>query len=337
MPELREQVFRTLLESAFQTGLPYVGTATPAEFDRGAGLVETVYFDFVYSPYRDIHGQIEGVFVIASDVSEQVRARQQLDQLRQTAEAASRNKDEFLATLGHELRNPLSAIVTAVAVMKLRGTGSTAREKMVIERQTNHLARLVDDIVDLSRIDCGKVELRNETLEIGEIVERAVESTGPLLAERKHQLVVNVPGQGLPVEGHPTRLTQVVANLLTNAAKYTNTGGRINVSARLDGAEVILTVQDNGIGISRQALPSIFDLFVQERQPPDAAQGGLGLGLTIVRSLVERHGGSVSAASGGAGCGSEFTVRLPKSGQQAGPAIGTGVCKTAQIGFPVTD
>jgi PAS domain S-box-containing protein len=311
MPELRDQVFKTLLENAFHTGVPYVGTETPAQLGRGTGHVETVYFDFVYSPYRDIQGQIEGVFVIASDVTQQVVARQQLDQLRQVAEAANRNKDEFLATLGHELRNPLSAILTAVAVMKMRGNGETAREQLVIERQTNHLARLVDDIVDLSRIDCGKVELRNETLEIAEIVERAVEATGPLLEERGHHLVVNVPSQGLPVDGDPTRLTQVVTNLLTNAARYTNAGGHISVSARADDAEVVLSVQDNGIGISRQALPSIFDLFVQARQPGDRARGGLGLGLTIVRSLVERHGGSVSATSDGAHCGSEFTVRLP--------------------------
>jgi signal transduction histidine kinase len=187
----------------------------------------------------------------------------------------------------------------------------------VIERQTNHLARLVDDMVDLSRIDCGKVELRRETLEIAEIVERAVESTGPLLETRGHHLVVNVPSQGLPVEGDPTRLTQVVANLLTNAAKYTNPGGQISVSARVDGAQVVLSVRDNGIGISLEALPFIFDLFVQERQPGGRAQGGLGLGLTIVRSLVERHGGSVSAASDGTDRGSEFTVRLPRSDSHA--------------------
>ena len=311
MPELRDQVFPSLLSEVYKSGRPYVGNEIPASLARNEGPLETVYFDFVYSPFRNIEGDIEGVFVIASDVTDQVLARNQLNGLRVAAESANRAKDEFLAMLGHELRNPLSPILTALQLMKLRGGDALERERTVIERQVTHLTRLVDDLLDVSRIARGKVELKEEIVEIAEIVAKAIEIASPLLQQRAHTLNMHVQRKGLTVNGDATRLSQVVSNLLTNAAKYTPPGGHITIRTEQDHGEVVVRVRDSGLGIAPEVLPRVFDLFVQERQAIDRSQGGLGLGLTIVRNLVERHGGTVSANSDGPGKGSEFVVRLP--------------------------
>ena len=272
------------------------------------------------NPVRDADGRVVRWFGTNTDVEAERRATEANDRLREReqaarreAEAASRAKDEFLAMLGHELRNPLAPILTALQLMKLRGSDDTARERVVIERQVKHLTRLVDDLLDVSRITRGKVELREEVVELADVVAKAIEMTSPLLEERQHTLRVDVRRRGLAVKGDPTRLGQVVANLLTNAAKYTGQGGDISVEAASNGDDVVLRVRDNGMGIAPEVLPHIFDLFVQERQAIDRAQGGLGLGLTIVRSLVERHGGTVAAHSAGVGRGAEFTIRLPRT------------------------
>jgi signal transduction histidine kinase/DNA-binding response OmpR family regulator len=312
LPELRGQVFEDLLRDVYRSGTPYVGRGTPARLDRrGDGTFDTVYFNFVYAPFRNVGGGIEGVFVTASDVTDDIRAHDQVDQLRQAAEAANRAKDEFLAMLGHELRNPLAPIQTALQLMRLRGDGTAERERMVIERQVAHLTRLVDDLLDVSRIARGRVDLERKRIEIAEVVARAVEIASPLLEQRTHTLDVQVPRHGLMVDGDPSRLSQVVSNLLTNAAKYTESGGRITVHAGREHDDIVLRVRDTGIGISPEMVPHVFDLFVQERQALDRSQGGLGLGLTIVRSLVALHHGTVSVKSEGPGRGSEFTIRLP--------------------------
>ena len=330
MPELGDQGFRSSLDGVYQTGVPYVGTETPATFQRTDGSTETVYFNFVYSAFRSVEGTIEGVFVIASDVTEQVCARNQINELREAAEAANRSKDEFLAMLGHELRNPLSPILTALHLMKLRGPAGSERERTVIERQVNHLTRLVDDLLDVSRIARGKVQLKEEIVEIAEVIAKAIEMSSPLLEQRTQRLATHVPRAGLAVKGDPTRLSQVFSNLLTNAAKYTPPRGRIAVSAAREKNDVVIRVRDSGIGIASDVLPRIFDLFVQERQAIDRSQGGLGLGLTIVRNLIESHGGSVSAHSDGPGRGSEFVVRLPKT-LSAEPAEQTGPPSSASL------
>ncbi|HWZ90483.1 MAG TPA: ATP-binding protein, partial [Polyangiaceae bacterium] len=175
----------------------------------------------------------------------------------------------------------------------------------------NHLTTLVDDLLDISRITQGKIELKRERVELHSVVTRAIELASPLLEQRRHVLVVDVPLRGIAALLDPTRFAQVISNLLTNAAKYTEVGGQILISATSTGGEVTLSVKDNGIGIEAQALPHVFDIFMQERQTSDRAHGGLGLGLAIVRSLVELHGGTVSASSGGRGAGSIFTIRLP--------------------------
>jgi len=310
MPELRDQIFPSLLDEVFRTGVPYTGREIPAKLDFGKGTQETIYFNFVYSPFRNIDGAIEGIFIIASDVTAQVLAREQMNGLREAAEAANRAKDEFLAMLGHELRNPLSPIVTALQVMKLQGPAGSERARTVIERQVNHLVRLVDDLLDVSRIARGKVALKKEPLELADIAAKAIEMVSPLLEQRAHTLIVDVP-RGLHLHGDPTRLSQVVSNLLANAAKYTPAAGRITVHAQRSEDQLVLRVRDTGIGIAAVVLPRVFDLFVQERQAIDRSQGGLGLGLAIVRNLVEGHGGSVMVRSEGAGRGSEFIVRLP--------------------------
>jgi PAS domain S-box-containing protein len=231
---------------------------------------------------------------------------------RAEAESASRAKDEFFAILGHELRNPLSPLVTALQLMRLRGDQSSLKERAVIERQVKHLVRLVDDLLDLSRITRGKVELRCEPVEIAEVVSKGIEMAAPLLERKSHHLVVDVPrGRGLRVHGDIGRLAQVFCNLLSNAAKYTDPGGRITVQASRSGASVSIRVIDNGVGIDDSLMPHIFDMFTQAKQTLDRSQGGLGIGLTIVRSLVTMHGGSVRARSEGAGRGTEFVVELP--------------------------
>ena len=283
------------------------------------------------SPIRDAGGAIVGASKVARDISQrkrlearnsELREREQL--ARQEAEAANRAKDEFLAMLGHEMRNPLSPILTALQLMKLRGGGGLERERAVIERQVGHLTRLVDDLLDVSRITRGKVALKEELVEIGEVVAKAIEIATPLLDQRTHALDVVVP-RGLWLRGDSVRLSQIVSNLLTNAAKYTPASGRITVRVTDERGEIVIRVRDTGIGIAPDVLPHVFDLFVQERQAIDRAQGGLGLGLTIVRNLVERHGGTVSAHSDGPGSGSEFVVRLPRAHAPVDPEVSTRV------------
>ena len=229
---------------------------------------------------------------------------------RMRAESASRAKDDFLAMLGHELRNPLSPIVTALHLIRHRNTAGIDRELTVLDRQVAHLSRLVDDLLDVSRIAQGKIDVKRDPLAVDAVISRAVEMASPLFEQRRHELTVSID-PGLRVAGDLVRLAQVFANLLTNAAKYTAPGGHVSLRATRDGADVVVRVRDDGVGISAEMLPRVFELFVQERQTIDRSGGGLGLGLTIVRSLVRLHGGDVSATSAGPGTGSEFVVRLP--------------------------
>jgi signal transduction histidine kinase len=226
---------------------------------------------------------------------------------------ADRHKDEFLAMLAHELRNPLAPIYNAVQLMRRKSVDDPQLvwSRDVIERQTMHLSRLVDDLLDVSRITRGKINLTKELLDIANLISRAVETTHPLIVERAHDLVIDIPDEPLHVLGDPTRLTQALGNVLSNAAKYTERGGRIKVRVSREGPEVLIRVSDNGEGIPADLLPVIFNLFTQLDRTSGHAQGGLGIGLALVRKLVEMHGGSVTAHSEGAGRGSEFTIRLP--------------------------
>jgi signal transduction histidine kinase len=261
--------------------------------------------DYLVKPFsaRELLARVEMQLLRASMRAVEDRQRRQL-------EVANRTKDEFLAMLGHELRNPLAPILTALQLMRLRGGDALEKERTVIERQTRHLVRLVDDLLDVSRIARGKIDLRRERVDVADVVAKAIEMSSPLLEERQHDLSVDVP-RDVAVDADPARLAQVFANLLTNSAKYTETGGSIQVTAERVGESVTIRVKDDGIGIAAEMLPHVFDMFAQERQALDRTRGGLGLGLTIVKTLTELHGGSVEVSSAGRGQGSEFLVRLP--------------------------
>jgi signal transduction histidine kinase/CheY-like chemotaxis protein len=246
--------------------------------------------------------------------------RQKTEQALRTAD---RRKDEFLATLGHELRNPLAPILNSLEILKLSGAFEEARTApacAVMERQVHHLNRLVDDLLEVSRITRGIIEIKKEALDLTAIVKAAIETSRPVLDNLRHEVRIDIEPSQICVAGDPVRLTQVFANLLNNAAKYTNHGGVIKVTTRRDNGEAIVSVKDNGIGINPNALAQVFDMFMQVDRSTRRSQGGLGIGLTLVRSLVGMHGGSVEAKSEGPGLGSEFIVRLPLLTVAAVPA-----------------
>lgn len=255
-------------------------------------------------PLRDATGAPRGAIGAYVDVTRIKRAEAALRE-------ADRRKDEFLALLSHELRNPLTPILTAAQILRLRADPEAQIDLDVIVRQAKHLVRLVDDLLDVSRVARGKVTLARRRVEASSIVAAAVEATRPLIEQREHRLELSVPLEGLAVEADEVRLTQVLANLLSNAAHYTPPGGRVAVSAQRDGRDVVLRVRDTGVGIDPSLMPNLFEMFTQGERERRA--GGLGLGLSLVRALTEAHGGTVAAHSEGPGCGSEFTVRLPAS------------------------
>jgi signal transduction histidine kinase/CheY-like chemotaxis protein len=224
-----------------------------------------------------------------------------------------RRKDEFLGMLAHELRNPLAPIRNAAQILKRPDLDETrlAWCRNVIDRQVEHLARLVDDLLDVSRISRGKIELKKESLAVSAIVQRAMEITQPLIETRRHELTVQLPPEPVIVEGDLVRLAQVVSNLLNNAAKYTDEGGSIWLTVEHVGNDVFIRVRDNGRGIASSALPNLFQLFYQVDRTLDRSEGGLGIGLSLVKSLVTMHGGDVWATSAGRGQGSVFIIRLP--------------------------
>ncbi|RKH23149.1 response regulator [Corallococcus sp. CA041A] len=317
LPDLARQGIYELLDGVFTTGEPYIGRSLRVVFNDGPDQsAREVFFDFVYQPMSDAKGQVESIIVVAFDVTELATARRE-------AEAANRAKDEFLAMLGHELRNPLAPILTALQLMRLRGETAAVRERTLIERQVTHLVRMVDDLLDVSRVTRGKVTLKRERVTLTDVVAKAIEQISPLIDQRQHTLEVDLPDRGMDLNGDPTRLAQVFANLLTNAAKYTEPGGFLAVTGTREGRELVLSVRDTGVGIAPEMLPRVFDLFVQEHQALDRSQGGLGLGLAIARSLVTLHEGAISAHSAGRGRGSTFTVRLPALEAEAPAALPT--------------
>jgi two-component system, sensor histidine kinase len=260
----------------------------------------------------DAHPEIG--FKVLLQVSERLRSKNEqiLTLHLKSVEAANRAKDEFVAMLGHELRNPLGAITTAIHVLNTRGDSDdkAARLRGIIARQTQHLSRLVEDLLDVSKLVSGKIIVHRQVEDLREVAVRALASFHE--AGKATQHVISLTGGPVRVHGDPTRLEQVVSNLLDNAVKYTPPGGRVELTIVADGRDAVLTVRDTGVGIHQEVLPLIFDLFVQANQTLERSEGGLGLGLTIVKRLVELHGGTVSASSAGPNRGSEFIVRLPR-------------------------
>jgi signal transduction histidine kinase len=316
-PELAGTAAVAVLDRVYETGEPFVTNEMLIRIDKsGRGELEDCYFKFNLEPLRTPAGRVYGMMAIAADITPQVQARKALEraqdereELVRQLEGASRAKDEFLAMLGHELRNPLSPILTALQLLRLRGVQGADRERAIIERQVRHVVALVDDLLDVSRITRGKIALKRQRLQLAEVVARAIEQASPLVEERRHRLELTVP-ENLAVDGDPARLAQVVANIVTNAAKYTEPGGQITIEAARRADEVWLHVRDTGAGVSADILPHVFETFSQGRQRSDRSQGGLGLGLAIVKNVVEAHGGSVALHSDGPGRGTECIVRL---------------------------
>jgi two-component system, OmpR family, sensor histidine kinase VicK len=261
------------------------------------------------SPVRDTGGRIVGASKIARDVGQQKQAQ--------------RRKDEFLAILAHELRNPLAPVRNAVSVLRTRGHDPQHRQKAldIAERQLAHMARLLDDLLDVARLSTGHVELQRRLHPLGDLIAPAVEAARPLMERKQHQFVVKEAPEPLWVDADGVRISQVLLNLLSNAAKYTRTGGRVELEAHGDGECASIAIRDNGIGFEPEAGRHLYQLFSQGNAPPDMASGGLGIGLALVKEFVERHGGTVKAASAGPGRGSTFTIRLPLVSPPEGESV----------------
>jgi PAS domain S-box-containing protein len=293
-----------IVKQILATGEPVKNRELSGEIPSAPGI--TRYWNESWYPLYDKASEIIGFGVIEEDITERKQAENALHE-------ADKRKDEFLAMLAHELRNPLAPISDAVHIMKLSSLNETqlAWCSDVIGRQVEHLARLVDDLLDVSRISRGKIELKKERLEISTIVHRAIETSRPLLDARQHKFSVHLPSEPIYVEGDLVRLSQVVSNLLNNAAKYTDKHGSISLNVEPVYNDIFIRVRDNGRGIDPSSLSGLFELFYQVDRTIDRSEGGLGIGLALVKSLVTMHGGEVWAQSEGRGKGSEFVIRLP--------------------------
>lgn len=331
VPGLAEQV-EPLLRCTIETGEPLVETALSGTTPARPGMLR--HWVLQGLPLQDAAGAVIGINVAVEEVTERHRAEEERARLlaseqhaRREAELASRAKDEFLAMLGHELRNPLGAITSAVHLLDRIGApdGQAVQARQVIGRQAEHLARLVDDLLDVGRVATGKIALQHDAVDLGELARRVVESFRG--AGRTGSHTVSVDARPAWIMGDGLRLEQVVGNLLTNALKYTPAGGAIRVRVEPAAGEAVLSVEDSGIGIARELRPRIFDLFVQGNRSLDRAQGGLGIGLTLVQRLVRLHGGRVEVSSPGPGRGSVFTVRLPLAGR---PLVGMPAMSTTR-------
>jgi PAS domain S-box-containing protein len=307
-----------IVRRTLNTGEPYIAPER-GEFRRDRGVVEYYEWRLDRIPLAD--GRY-GVVCYFRDISVHVQARKALEASREALREADRRKDEFLATLCHELRNPLAPLRNALQVLRMTqpdDSGTVSLRKMM-ERQVNHLIRLVDDLLEMSRISRGTLELRTERVDVNVIASNAIETNEPQIMARGHLVNMSLAPQEAWVQGDPVRLTQAIGNLINNAAKYTEPGGQIWVTVRQVGVDVLVSVRDNGAGIGADALPRIFDLFHRGDRLGDGT--GLGIGLTLVRNLIEMHGGTVSGQSEGAGRGSEFTIRLPQAASPSLAAMG---------------
>jgi PAS domain S-box-containing protein len=267
-----------------------------------------------YVPHLDSRGRVRGFVVLSHDISEIRSAERALRRSELELREADQRKDEFLAMLSHELRNPLAPILSAIEVIEHAPPDDEALRsayQAIIARQVQHMKRLLDDLLDVSRVSQGKIELRKQRVELATLLLQAIEVSRPLMTEKRHQLALTLAQVPMPLDADPTRVVQVFANLINNAAKYTDAGGHIALFSAVEDGEAVVAVRDDGKGMSAELLARAFDLFVQETRSFDRAQGGLGIGLTLVRTLVKMHGGSVQASSDGAGRGSAFVVRLP--------------------------
>jgi PAS domain S-box-containing protein len=310
-PELEEEERGILARLRRGERLEHFETVRQAKDGRRINVSLTV------SPVRDASGRVIGASKVARDITARAAAEKALQE-------ASRYKDEFLAVLAHELRNPLAPIKNGMQLLRLAAPGSepAVQARAIMERQLDQLVRLVDDLMDISRITRGKVDIRREPVELVSVLLSAVETSRPAIEAARHHLSLSLPSEPLLVSADFVRLAQVVSNLLNNAAKYTDGGGQISLAAQREGDEAVIRVRDNGIGIEAELLPRIFDMFAQAHDNLNRSKGGLGIGLALARSLVELHGGRIAARSAGAGKGTELTVRLPLLKAKSRPAAG---------------
>jgi signal transduction histidine kinase/CheY-like chemotaxis protein len=295
----------------------------PAVLERGQGETEVRFRHFKTGDARwmaykvltlpGADGRPAGLATVSQDVTERRRLEDDLRRVAGELSEADRRKNEFLAMLAHELRNPLAPISNAVRALRLsRGDAKAVQAASdMLERQVGQLMRLVDDLLDVSRITRGRIELRTQRIELAPIVTQAVEAVRTAYASMHHEFTVTVPATPIYLEADSTRLSQVVGNLLNNACKFTDNGGRVWVSVEQEGPQAVIRVRDNGIGVAADQLPRLFEMFTQVDASLERSRGGLGIGLTLVKTLVELQGGTVDAHSDGLGHGSEFTIRLP--------------------------
>ena len=334
LPELRGQAFPSLLDRVYATGEAHVGNEAPAQLNRGAGgHAEEAFFNFVYQPLRDALGLTTGILIFANEVTDQVAARRRVEHLADELRAEHRRKDDFLAMLAHELRNPLAPISAAAEVLRV-GQASDPRLRRtseIVARQVRHMATLIDDLLDASRVTRGIVDVERHDVDLREIVAAAVEQVSSQFDARRQHLRVDSPAEAVHVAGDRKRLVQATTNLLDNASKYTPEGGAIDVALLRDDAWSTLRVRDNGVGVPPELRERIFDLFVQGPRGTDRAQGGLGIGLALARRLVELHGGTLVCTSAGANQGSEFVIRLPL---QAAPSKVTAPSTPPHVASP---
>ncbi len=301
------EVFPSDITTSILEEVRATGRASEArEIPAPGGADPAMNWDWSARPIHRPDGAVEGIVVSAIDVTEKVRARERL-------EMASRQKDDFLSMLAHELRNPLGAISLVMQILESYEWDDPriVRARDAGTRQVGHMARLLDDLLDVSRITQGKINLERRPVDLREAVEQVVESTRPAIEAKELELFVSLPSEPLRIEGDMARIVQIVSNLLTNAVKYTDRRGRIELSGKRDEDSVELRVRDTGVGISSEFLPHVFDLFSQSKRNLDRSLGGMGIGLSLVKRLVEMHGGQVEAHSEGEGRGSLFVVRLP--------------------------
>lgn len=272
------------------------------------------------NPLRDSEGKILGAVNVLVDISDRKQAEQALSQLTEDyarlceqLQESERRKDEFIAMLAHELRNPLAPICNAIQILQLNDDLNPATERVceIMERQVTHIVRLVDDLLDATRIARGKIELRKELVDLVSVIRNVVEEARPTIDEARHQLAITLSPEPMMLDADPVRLTQVITNLLTNAVKYTPEGGQIWLSIRREDEQAVISVKDTGMGIPPEMLSQVFDMFAQVDRTLKRSRGGLGIGLTLAKNLVELHGGDIEAHSEGIGMGSEFIVRLP--------------------------
>jgi PAS domain S-box-containing protein len=316
-PELEGSPVHEKFKEVYRSGQPFVAEPTLVQIHRHGGALDDRYFTYNLSPLRTLAGEVFGLMVIAVDITTEVESRAHVEKLNVELRSAARAKDEFLAMLAHELRNPLAPIGAAAELLQIMKVDEkTVRHtSQVIGRQVRHMTGLVDDLLDVSRLTRGLVDLELVPLDIRHVVHDAVEQVTPLIQARKHHLALHLPPGTTNVNGDKKRLVQVVANILNNAAKYTPEGGAIVLSVDVHPSYVAIEVKDNGIGMDPYLASRAFDLFAQAERTPDRSSGGLGLGLALVKSLTELHGGQVSCDSPGPGKGSTFTVHLPSQAE----------------------